>query len=70
MLGRNVLRKDSNAYLEFSVSVWSSQRQHSEVIQALHRIMLLNFWVAAEKIPIETNHFWCMFVETPGSTVQ
>jgi hypothetical protein len=28
----------------------TSQRQHSEVTQALHSIMLLNFWVAVELI--------------------
>ena len=82
MLGRTVLRKDSNAHLEFSDTFKSSlhvsspitsQRQHSQVTQALHSIMLLNFWVAVELIrcPLKPNPSGvCKYAETSGSTVQ
>ena len=78
MLGRNVLRKDSNACLEFFdtghvSSPITSQRQHSEVTQALHSIILVNFRVAVVLIrcplkPIPSG--MCKFAETLGSAVQ
>ena len=50
----------------------TSQRQHSESHASIAQHYATQFlgccWV--NKMPIETNPFWCKFAETPGSTVQ